>query len=313
MTDIQEGAAASPKRRVLSIDGGGIFGLIPAMILAEIEARTGKACADLFDLIAGTSTGGIIACGLAARVPAAQLVALYHDHGGEIFSRDFGRELVSGDGLTSPKYTADALEHYLALALGDNRLSDAATHIEVPATMCGKDARPFWFRSWCGDNFKLRDVARSTSAAPYYFPPAIVSPEDGEPLTFADGGLFANNPEVDAALSAMSIWPGDHELFVLSLGCGYSALNVPAKPDWGGLDWVRGGLIEMQLQLSVEANLQRAQIMGHPSIRLDVACDGDMDDARPAQLAKMAAAARQVIAGDSFQNALQQLVEPVTA
>jgi hypothetical protein len=300
-------------KHVLSIDGGGIFGLIPAMVLAEIEAQTGKACADLFDLIAGTSTGGIIACGLAARVPASQLVELYRDHGGEIFSRGLGWEVTSGNGLAAPKYSAAVLERYLVQVLGDKMLSDSATHVEVPATLCGPHTQPFWFSSWSGQNFKLRDVARATSAAPYYFPPAIISPEDGDPLTFADGGLFANNPEVDAALAAMSIWPDDHNLFVLSLGCGYSALSVPAKPDWGGADWILGGLIDMQLQLSVDANLVRAQLMGHPSRRLDVACDGDMDDGSPAQIAKMTAAAGQVIAGDSFKAVLQQLLDPIAA
>lgn len=297
---------------VLSIDGGGAAGYIPALVLAAVEARTGRPCADTFDMIAGTSIGGILASALAARVPATQLVALLHDHAGEIFSTDLGHDIGSVDGLAAPKYSAAPLERYLAQVFGDKTLADVGAHLMVPTSLCGSDSRPYWFQSWTGPNFRLRDIARATSAAPYYFPPAQIRALDGEAFTFADGGLFANNPEVDAALAAAAIWPGE-EIFVLSLGCGYSALQVPAKANWGGIDWLKGGLIEMLLGLSVQQNIERASVMGHSSLRLDPPCGGDMDDVSPAMVAQRAAAAQGVIDGESFALLLAKLTEPAVA
>jgi predicted acylesterase/phospholipase RssA len=80
----------------LAIDGGGILGLIPAMVLAEIEARSGRSAGELFDLVAGTSTGGIIACAVAVGIPAQKVANLYRQRGREIFSRSWGHRATTG-------------------------------------------------------------------------------------------------------------------------------------------------------------------------------------------------------------------------
>jgi uncharacterized protein len=92
--------------RVLPIDGGGIRGLIPALVLTELERRAGRQTFELFDLMAGTSTGGILACGLCAPdpLPAARLVALYEEEGPEIFDRSIFRRIRSAEGLLDEKY-----------------------------------------------------------------------------------------------------------------------------------------------------------------------------------------------------------------
>src|SRR3954453_22955898 len=113
--------------RVLSIDGGGIRGLIPALVLAEVERRSQKQVYELFDLFAGTSTGGILACALCAPdpLPASQLVGLYRDRGPDIFDRSLFQRIKSAEGLLDEKYDAAGLDKALEDFLSDKRLSEA--------------------------------------------------------------------------------------------------------------------------------------------------------------------------------------------
>lgn len=299
-------------KRILSVDGGGIYGLIPALVLTEIERRSGRPCAKLFDLIAGTSTGGIIACGLAAGLPAASLALLYHDHGAEIFRVGLRGKVEALDGLAAPKYSASALERLLAEALGDKLLSDAAVPLLVPATKCDQEAGPYFFKSWQGPNFRLRDVARATSAAPIYFPPAMISPIDGTPMICIDGGLHSNDPEDWAVLEASRIWPGE-DIAAVSLGTGYEPLDIEAGKGWGGIDWLKGGLIELTIVCSEINAGTRAQAMGHARVRLNVAISGNMDDASDQNISAMTKAAQSIIAGPDFAAALDLLADRVAA
>src|SRR5919198_5018491 len=107
--------------RILAIDGGGIRGLIPALVLAELERRAGRRTFELFDLISGTSTGGILACALCAPdpLPAEQLVALYADEGPSIFDRSLFQRIRSADGLLDEKYDSAPLDRALHRFLSD--------------------------------------------------------------------------------------------------------------------------------------------------------------------------------------------------
>src|SRR5215203_6558047 len=109
--------------RILSIDGGGIRGIIAATVLRELLGE--QRAANVFHLISGTSTGGILACGLCRPDPLSpqDLVSLYVEHGREIFSRSLLRSLPGAD-LVGERYSAAALEHHLRQQLGDARLSD---------------------------------------------------------------------------------------------------------------------------------------------------------------------------------------------
>ena len=175
--------------RILSIDGGGIRGIIPATVLSEIERRTGRHVAELFDVIAGTSTGGILACGLtlpdSAGHPArtaAELVRMYVDEGPRIFPHEFLGRIRS---LVDEKYPQKGIESVLQTYMGDAMLSDTLTEIVVTAYDIER-RRPFFFRSARARadaryDFPLRMVARSTSAAPTYFEPFLLpaKPPDG--------------------------------------------------------------------------------------------------------------------------------------
>src|SRR5215216_5232862 len=128
-------ATTVPGMRILSIDGGGIRGLIPAIVLTEIERQSGRRVWELFDLIAGTSTGGILACALSAPdpLPAEQLVALYEEEGPAIFDRSVWQRVRSAEGLLDEKYDAAALDHALERFLSDKRLAETKPDLLVPA------------------------------------------------------------------------------------------------------------------------------------------------------------------------------------
>ncbi len=126
--------------KILSLDGGGIRGIIPARILTTIEDKTKRPIADMFDLIAGTSTGGILATGLAGSVggnkpirTASELLNMYVDRGSEIFKRSLWKGITSIGGLRDERYSAGPLETVLADTLGEAELKDVITNILIPS------------------------------------------------------------------------------------------------------------------------------------------------------------------------------------
>ena len=150
---------------------------------------------ELFDLIAGTSTGGILACALCAPdpLPAEQLVALYEEEGPEIFDRSIYQRIRSADGLLDEKYDAAALDARAGALPAKKRLAETKPDLLVPAYNMGEPG-PYFFKSRKareeGEDFPLAEVARATSAAPTYFEPFPL--RDWPALV--DGGVFANNP-----------------------------------------------------------------------------------------------------------------------
>src|SRR5215208_7858398 len=121
--------------RVLAIDGGGIRGLIPALVLTELERRAGRRVFELFDLIAGTSTGGILACALCAPdpLPASELVKLYEEEGPHIFDRSLFQRIRSAEGLLDEKYDDAALDRALERFLEHKRLAETRPDLIVPS------------------------------------------------------------------------------------------------------------------------------------------------------------------------------------
>lgn len=299
-------------KRLLSIDGGGIFGLIPALVLTELERRAGARCRELFDLVSGNSTGGILAVGLAAGVPAKSLAELYSANGATIFTASTLERLETADGLAGPKYDPKPLEEILQKTLGAAWLSDARPcELLVPATRCDRQPCAWWFRSWEARvtelDFPLWKIARATSAAPTYFPAAEISAKDGSSGVFVDGGLFANSPEDSAIEEARHLWPGE-PLWMLSLGTGSAPLLPKVQPSWGGIDWLRGGLIEFSMQLQEQVAHERASLMlGENRVRLEPLLGGAMDDTSAENVARMQAAATGLIAAMDWNAVLAAL------
>jgi patatin-like phospholipase/acyl hydrolase len=298
--------------RVLSIDGGGIRGVIPAAVLAEIELRTGRVVPELFDLVAGTSTGGIIALGLtlpgpngAPRWRAADLLGLYRREGDKIFSRSVWQRIRTADGVLDEKYPADGLEAALLRYFGDARLRDALTPVLVPAYELER-RKPFFFRSTraAADptyDFFTREVARATSAAPTYFePPELVNDADGQRYALVDGGVFANNP----ALCAYAEVLAQHRAagaIVVSLGTGQ--LNRPIHhrdaKDWGLLGWARPILDVVFDGVSDTIDYELEQLLGperHVRLQIElVGASDNMDDATPENIANLERKAQELI------------------
>jgi uncharacterized protein len=216
-------------RRVLSIDGGGIKGALPASFLAMIEKSTGERIVDHFDLIAGTSTGGIIALGLGLGFSASAILDFYANEGPKIFST-FGA-FASLRQLRRAKYDPDPLRDALNCILGERLLGESETRLIIPAF--DSTLGTVWVfktshhpRLEIDHRVKAIDVAMATAAAPTYFP--AHQTEAGAVLV--DGGVWANNPVGIAVVETTAVlgWPPD-QVRVLSLGCTSVPLDVPAN------------------------------------------------------------------------------------
>lgn len=284
--------------RVLAIDGGGIRGIIPAVVLSELERRAGQPVHRMFDLVAGTSTGGILALALTrARAPlsAAELVRLYEQDGPRIFSRSLLRRIRSADGVLDEKYSAEALEDALERRLGDARLSEALSEVLV-TTYDTAARRPFFFKSTRARERSDRDVpirvaARATAAAPTYFEPLALA-VGGRERSLIDGGVFANNPAMSAYAEARRE-DGDEEPFVLSLGTGEQIRPLPFEQvrDWGLLRWARPIIDVVFDGQSDAADYQLRHLLGERRyVRLQTRltdANDDLDDASARNIAAL--------------------------
>jgi patatin-like phospholipase/acyl hydrolase len=241
-----------PTITVLAIDGGGIRGMIPAAFLNLLEQRTGHRVSELFDYVAGTSTGGILALGLGLKRPnqakpyaASELMSLYATQGQHIFSRSFFHMVGALGNLNGPKYSEGGVDDVLKAYFAGMRLRDARTNVLVPAYAIELRC-PFFFRSWQAQakatatthDFEAWHVARATSAAPTFFPPHQAEAADGKKYALIDGGMYANNPALCAWVEAHDRHP-EAEILVVSLGTGNESRSVSydAAKDWGLAGW----------------------------------------------------------------------------
>ncbi len=300
------------ERIVLSIDGGGIRGIIPAVVLTWLERELGRPISACVDLIAGTSTGGILATGLSrdAAGPirsAAEILDLYMTRGPEIFHSSLAHNISTGWGTLDEKYPADGLEDTIRAVVGDRTLDDLTSNLLV-TTYETAMRRPFYFGSGAARtegrvsplNFSLTDVTRATSAAPTYFEAfqARSPAGDGRTFCFIDGGVFANNPTGVAYAVARKIFPGD-VIHVVSLGTGLTERPYHWEDikDWGALEWARPIIAIMMDGVSDATGDQMRDFITDGYWRFDInltdmgpgnpAPDDDMDDASPENLQRL--------------------------
>jgi uncharacterized protein len=314
--------------RILAIDGGGIRGIIAAAVLdAALQSLRAK---DVFHLIAGTSTGGVLACGLSLPVPLApsELRDLYVEHGPEIFSRSLlGR--LPGAELFEEKYAAGPLEQHLKEKLGNSRLSDIrgvdlivpSYAIELPVPrLDGETRAPMFFRSWQAQgealpagadrseyDFCLRDVARATSAAPTYFEPAQIENMAGQQFGMIDGGVFAKNPTMCALVAAWRRYGAEHNYLVVSLGTGFLQRPIPFQEakGWGTIGWARPILSVLMDGNTDTVAAQASELLGTNHYRFDIALgvsqndyhavNDDLDDASPGNIGALLAKADDLV------------------
>lgn len=303
------------RMRVLSIDGGGIRGILPAMLVAEIERRCAAPASELFDLIAGTSTGGIIAMGLVLPGPdgrpafaAADGVALYAEHGPKIFARD-GRDVIASlGGVLGERYRADGLEEILSDVFGDRRLTDALTD----ALLCSYEItrrETYVFSSHAARRDPDRDVlmreaVRATTAAPTFFEPATVVDAGGSSHVLIDGAVYANSPAL-CAYAEIAEAGAVGDVVVASVGAG--SLTERIEPDaarrWGLAGWARP-LLDIVLDGSAHTGDHvLGQVLGADRYfrfqqQLDEASDA-LDDVDPDNLAALQREGARMIAAAS--------------
>ena len=267
--------------RILSIDGGGIKGIFPAAVLAEIEERylSDESIANYFDLIVGTSTGGIIALGLGAGLTARDLRDLYHDRGREIFPAVNGLTNVAAMACRLLKYRYDhkILTQILSGLVGDKTLADSRNRLCIPSSEA-EHGEVYVFKTPHHPDYhldadeKMLKVALSTSAAPTFFKPL----EDGG-YKFVDGGIWANNPTMIGLIEALSAFDVRREqIRILSLGCGNRQFKANRwKVKLGGvLAWADVIFAAMHLQ-SITALGQAGLLIGNDRVsRIDAPMTG---------------------------------------
>ncbi len=251
--------------RILSIDGGGIRGVIPGEVVVALEKKLqavpgneNKKIGDFFDMIAGTSTGGILAMlylcpdvndRKTPRFSAQEAVNVYLKSGGSIFDVSFWQRISSVGGLTDEKYSADALEDTLQDYFRDVKLSELIKPCLIPAYDI-EERRTKFFNQMDAQannhqrNFFARDIARATSAAPTFFEPALIKSMSNEPFALIDGGVFANNPAMCAYAEArekLENKPTAKDMVILSLGTGQAkeSYDYDDAKDWGPLGWAK--------------------------------------------------------------------------
>jgi uncharacterized protein len=233
---------AAPKRfQILSLDGGGIKGLFSAAVLAALEEDLNLHIVDHFDLIAGTSTGGLIAIGLGLGLRPREIVEFYLREGPTIFPRRFGLSLLQH--WMRRKFSSAPLEAALKRCFRDRRFGDSQKRLLIPSYNLGADDI-YLFRT--AHNERLRrdykvpawKVAMATSAAPTFFP--AVRTVDNTRLV--DGGVWANNPAMAALIEAYKFLdaPLEH-ISMLSMGTSDAVIQRKAQLDDGGIfAWATG-------------------------------------------------------------------------
>ena len=268
---------------ILALDGGGTRGIYSAQVLAQMEDTLNVPIRDCFDLIAGTSTGSIIAGAAAAGTPLKDVVELFEEHTSHIFPK---RSLRLG--LLGSRYRREPLEEVVRKCLPDVTLGEIATPLLVTSSNVstgGVHVFKSRYLEELGEPYvrdrdvPLVDAILASSAAPSFFDPLQL----GESL-LADGGLWANNPSILAVAEAISKFHRKVEqIHILSVGTGHPAKMYTPSRSWGlATGWGHRKLVSYFLNLQSLASTNMAGlILGERYVRLDPEIeDWGLDDTK---------------------------------
>ncbi len=303
---------------ILSIDGGGIRGIIPALVLSELEEKISHLKEKMplcraFDLLAGTSTGSIIALGLTAPkyapgydpesggnkekpryttqplFTASDLVKVYAERGIEIFPRWIFNQLKTVRQAFTEKYNSGRYYAILDSFLRERTVQDALSNVLVTSYDLA-DARPLIIKKrprrlaqkGNDPNFYMRDAIMGSSAAPTFFEPIEVKTVDGDgPHVLVDGSMFANNPAMCAFIEAQKIYPRAKHFRILSLGTGIPERRFTYQQvvKWGFVEWVlpSKGVPLAAMMNSGQSECVDYQLQYHPRVsyyRLNIPLKG---------------------------------------
>jgi uncharacterized protein len=314
------------KEAILSIDGGGIRGAIPAVVLSELERRAAAPVCELFDVIAGTSTGGILALGLACPddngaplYRAEDLLELYRRDGPAIFPHELLGRIRQ---LFAPKYSERGRRTALERRFGTTRLSEALTEVIVTAYDI-EGRRPVFFRTADalaagGYDFTMADVAMATSAAPTYFPPVqLANPErPGATMALVDGGVFANNPGMCGFVDRTTVQGRRGATLMVSLGTGRLTEPLPYRRarGWGLIGWGRHIIDVVFDGVTESVDYELGRVLDADYHRLQATLDRSeepMDNATRGNADSLVKLAERLVAEESAQ--LDEIVAKLLA
>lgn len=267
---------------ILSLDGGGIRGIISCIILRYIEEQLQKQdnsqnkLGDYFDLVAGSSTGGLITSIMLypdenrkARYSIQKGLELYSERGEDIFQVSFFKRLINPFGLFNEKISQEALEKNLNDFFGKLELKELIKPCLITSYDIENRRAKLFNSADAGistDNFLVKDICRATSAAPTYFSPARIQSQYGQNFSLIDGGVYANNPALCAYAEARKMpfgqifktdqkpdYPTVNDMIIISIGTGSEAKSYPFKKmeNAGKLAWI-GPLIDILLSANAE-------------------------------------------------------------
>ncbi len=318
---------------ILTIDGGGVRGVVPARILQEIEERTGKPIAALFDMVGGTSTGAIIGGGLVIpdtqdptkpRFSAKEILSFYHDMAPRVFPEMRFKSIrkFSSGALYDPKPLEDILEK----KFGNAKMRDMLTSFLVPATDI-KNFKPVWITHLKGrkdaseegwGSMLLRDALRATTTAPTFFPARYFETTPNEDMpgvkhrhALIDGGFFGGNTMRHLMAQAKKMAPPDAEIIVVHIGTGHIKNSVSpeefnAMGPLGLMSKANGSiLISLVSHMAVmDVENDTREELGDRLFRFDAIIDPEknpncpstsLDDARPENLQRLEVLAQDII------------------
>lgn len=245
--------------KILSIDGGGVRGILSGHLLVALEQKLQQKSgnpeariADYFDMIAGNSTGGILTCLYlmpdANKRPlftAEQAVNLYFKYGQDIFEDAVRYKILTSGGLSNTMYPVVLLEKLLEKYFQDKKLSDLLRPCIIPSYNIESRSTHFFTQQDAKQSpeydYFLKHVARATSAAPSYFPPAKINSMANQTYTLVDGGVFANNPAMCAYAEVVEKYGVTAKnIFMVSLSTGSEkrSLAYDEAKGWGALGWI---------------------------------------------------------------------------
>ena len=252
------------RTRILSIDGGGIKGIVPAVVLLHLEKllkqlskNQNSRIHDYFDLFSGASTGAIIIAGLLSpdknnhpKYSPEEILDLYLENGHIIFNSSFFQEIKSVSGIVNVKYDPEGLESVFEKYFGKSELKDLLKPSLIPVYDLSR-GKNYFFRQQKAltsprHNFYVKDLLRGATSALSYFPPAQISTvNDREHRCFIDGGVFANNPALSAYAEFRYHNSNLHakDTMMLSLGTGRKTTNLDCEvtANWGAAEWLYQG------------------------------------------------------------------------
>jgi hypothetical protein len=260
--------------RILALDGGGIKGTFSAAVLDQFEEQLGKPVIEHFDLVVGTSTGGIIALGLACGIEASRMLALYRDEGDKVFPSARSGWTGMLERIFSPKYDSDGLREILQKYLPNRRFMELEYNLAI-TSFDAACARPVVFKTCYHPSLLAHtelgvvDVALATSAAPTYFAGAKL-----DCGVMVDGGVWANCPVMVGITEALSIFRQQiDDIAVLSIGTTSIPAFVRREEREGGLlHWARptSSLLMHAAKLGA---IEQAQKLCSQLIRIDEVVD----------------------------------------